>query len=181
MLNREKTIIEEESNLLFYWGKFSISIKDEILEKLEKTVNQKELELSKSIKKRVYHLSVELLLNSYHHAILPEENLLPENLRSIHFGLGNKEQTVSIYCGNFIPNEQIESLTNRLNFLNSLPLEKLKELYQTTLANGSYSVRGTAGLGWIDIIKKTKSPIQFKMVDYDKHFSYFSVKISLEK
>jgi hypothetical protein len=79
-----------------------------------------------------------------------------------------------------IENTKIEELTNILNHINTLDKEGLKELYKTQMREGRLSEKGGAGLGFIDIARKTgrKLDFHFLPIDEENHFFVLTSTIS---
>ena len=82
--------------------------------------------------------------------------------------------------GNYIPNDGIEVLKNRLAYVNTLDEEELRELYQQRLLKNDFSKKGTAGLGLIDIARKSKNKLEFEFIEIDEKTSFFCLDVVIE-
>jgi len=74
--------------------------------------------------------------------------------------------------------ETMQLLTERLEDLNAMEPEELKAAYKQTLREGSFSEKGGAGLGLIEIARKSSEKLKYsfdKMGD-DMFFFTFNVK-----
>lgn len=91
---------------------------------------------------------------------------------------GDEEYHVT--TGNIIENSKIEELSQILDNINNLDKEGLKELYKTQMREGRLSEKGGAGLGFIDIARKTgrKLDYHFLPIDEDTHFFVLTSTIS---
>ncbi|HNY09167.1 MAG TPA: SiaB family protein kinase, partial [Tenuifilaceae bacterium] len=85
-----------------------------------------------------------------------------------------------VTTGNIIENSKIEELSQILDNINNLDKEGLKELYKTQMREGRLSEKGGAGLGFIDIARKTgrKLDYHFLPIDEDTHFFVLTSTIS---
>ncbi len=71
------------------------------------------------IKKKVYNVLVECLQNLYHHLDEVSETE-SDKIRSAIFTIGKVDNKYSIITGNYILNENINGLRNRLDEVNAL-------------------------------------------------------------
>ncbi len=84
-----------------------------------------------------------------------------------------------IVSANPIENNKIEGLKSRLDKVNTLDKDDLKKLYVEVLTNRKLSNEGGAGLGFIEMVRKTNEKLEFDFVKHDENFSYFYFKIKL--
>jgi hypothetical protein len=58
--------------------------------------------------------------------------------------------------------------------------EQLKEYYQEVLNGGSMSEKGTAGLGMIDIARKSGNKLEYKFLPISDNMRFFSLNIKID-
>ncbi|MBN1112669.1 MAG: SiaB family protein kinase [Bacteroidales bacterium] len=137
-------------------------------------------EEANSVQKKVFHVMVECLQNVSKHAEgLPIYDFEP-NSRGI-FMVSKNETYYTITTGNLIGNEKIEGLTKLLEQINELDKDGLSILYKTQIKQGRLSEKGGAGLGFIDIAKKTGNKIDFNFLpieDDSHHFFILTANIT---
>ena len=96
--------------------------------------------------------------------------------------LAGDGQKYYIRIGNVSKVEDAEIITKRLEEFNSLDEAELKAKYRELIKASRISEKGGAGLGLIDIIKKTKNKIDYQSTPLDSDYSFFiqqsSVNIS---
>ena len=80
---------------------------------------------------------------------------------------------------NNILNENIHGLKRRLDEVNSLNKEELKEYYKRVLNNGEMSLKGGGGLGMIDIARKTNEILDYYFLEIDNKLSFFTLVIKV--
>ena len=126
------------------------------------------------LQKKVYHVMVECLQNIAKHASKAESEDCPEYgyNRGI-FLVSRNQKEYHITTGNFIQKPRIPSLTEHLNHINSLSKDELNKLYMDQLKNGHISEEGGAGLGFIDIRRKTGSELTFQFLPVSESHEFF--------
>ena len=119
---------------------------------------------------------VECLQNVYHHRDQGESF---EGGNSAILMLGKKDDDYFIVTGNMIFSKNVDGLNSRLDKLNNLSKEELKLAYQDVLANKGFSEKGGAGLGFIDILRKSGQKLDYRFQDINDEFSFFSLKVKI--
>jgi hypothetical protein len=67
-------------------------------------------------------------------------------------------------------------IKDKINQVNKLNKDELKNLYKTTLKEGASSEKG-AGLGIIDIARESSEKLVFDLVPEDKKSSFYSLSV----
>ncbi len=168
--------MERNNILLSFKGEITSDLLTSILQIMENKMENMQEE--PKMKKKVYNVLVECLQNLYHH--LDEiSDVDSERIRSAIFMIGKLDGDYSIITGNYILNENINGLKNRLDEVNGLNKEQLKEYYKQVLNNGEMSLRGGGGLGMIDIARKTGEKLEYNFLEIDNKVSFFTLKIKV--
>jgi hypothetical protein len=168
--------MERSNIMLSFKGDITSELLTSILQIMESKLDNMQEE--PKIKKKVYNVLVECLQNLYHHLDDVDENQ-EERVRSAIFMIGKMDNQYNIVTGNYISNENVEGLKTRLEEINLLTKEELKEYYKAVLNNGEMSLKGGGGLGMIDIARKTGEKLDFSFLPIDNKFSFFSLKIKI--
>lgn len=139
-----------------------------------------EIELKRSVKKRVFGVLVEVLQNIHHHFNNTNiySNISDED-NSIMFVFAKKNGVYSVTTGNYIVDTEIESLKKRLEEINGMDSDQVKEKYRQILKTGKISAKGGAGLGIIDIARKSGSKLQYEFRKYNDRLSFFSLTVTI--
>lgn len=157
----------QQDNLEYtYRGTFSTSITDNILSLAETNLEESEDKLK--IRKRVYFIMVEGLQNITRHQT-DDETPAKAGL----FVIQRKKTSYFITTGNLIHVDNVERLKNQLNTINSLDPLELKKYYREILEAGNMSNKGGAGLGLIEMARKSGSKLLFDFNTVDENYSYF--------
>ena len=137
-------------------------------------------EESNSVQKKVFHVIVEFLQNISKHADrLPDDNDREEG-KGI-FLLCKDNESYVITTGNVLKKEKEQSISGVLTNINGLDKEELKALYKQQIKEGRISEKGGAGLGFIDIAKKTGNPLNFKFVPINDEYSFFIISSTISR
>jgi hypothetical protein len=123
--------------------------------------------------KKVFHVIVECLQNVTKHAdVITEDSENSRTGKGI-FVVMKEADKYTITSGNIIANNKIPSLKSILDVINSTDKDGLKELYKTQIKEGRISEKGGAGLGLIDIARKSGNQLSFDILDINQEFSFF--------
>jgi hypothetical protein len=168
--------MERNNILLSFKGEITSDLLTSILQIMENKMEN--LQEEPKMKKRVYNVLVECLQNLYHHLDeLSEVDI--EKKRSAIFMIGKLDTKYTIFTGNYILNENLQGLKNRLDEVNTLNKEELKEFYKKVLNNGEMSLKGGGGLGMIDIARKTGEKLEYNFLEIDNKISFFTLSIKV--
>lgn len=85
-----------------------------------------------------------------------------------------------ITTGNYVENVNIGPMREKLERVNSLSPEDLKKLFMMTLQNKKISKQGGAGLGFMEMVRKTKEKLDFDFVELDDERSFFYFQLRLK-
>jgi len=162
-----KAMVDENLGYI-YRGNFSDDIADSILELTEKTLHNQES--SSKIKKRVYAIMVEGLQNITRHQDHSGEQYLD---RQSIFVIQRFQDKYYITTGNIIEAENIEHVKHLIEKINALTKEELKVYYKKVLKDGSLSEKGGAGLGLIDMAKKSGNKLSYSFKPLSDGLYYF--------
>ena len=87
----------------------------------------------------------------------------------------------SIMTGNYMDSVDVDKLEDKLKLINSMDKDELKQYYKTVLADGQRSDKGTAGLGMIDIARKSGQKLEYHFLPVDDVSTFFSLNVKVEK
>ncbi len=79
----------------------------------------------------------------------------------------------TVTTGNVLPTTAIKDLRLRLDEINSLETKEIRNVYRQMLSSSEFSSKGGAGLGLIEMAKKTGNKLDYDFVELDKDYSYF--------
>jgi hypothetical protein len=169
--------MERNNIMLSFKGGVTSELLTSILQIMENKLEN--LDEQPKTKKKVFNVLVECLQNLYHH--------IDEAPRINEFGVANtaifmisrKNDHYSILTGNFIMNENVNGLRDKIERVNSMDKEELKEYYKAVLNNGEMSQKGGGGLGIIDIARKSGQKLEYSFQPVDDKNSFFSLNVKV--
>jgi hypothetical protein len=132
------------------------------------------------VKKKLYNVLVESLQNLFHHV----DAINNTDETETNFGafvLAKQDQIFRISTGNFIRSDKSKILREKIDKINSLSKEELKDFYKFVLNNQSFSEKGGGGLGLIDIARKTGNKLEYNFYDYNKDFDFFNLNVFINE
>ncbi len=127
----------------------------------------------KQDKKKFYYLLVEYLQNVYRHMELPAERLKYDSVM-LFCSTGNNNY--GIRTGNYIFNSSIDKLEERIKKINAMTADELQANYLDQLSGNDISDKGGAGLGLIDIARKSGEKIGFSIERMNDNYSWFTME-----
>jgi hypothetical protein len=173
--------LDQNGVLLSYKGFISPELIASVLkiveEKLEHTEN------NPRIRKKVYNVLVESLQNLFHHVDSDpnsDASTLNES-REVVVSVVNDRNSYFIQTGNFINSDKLNELLEKIDLLNQLNNEELKILYQQRLNSAVISEKGTAGLGLIDMSRKSGNKIEYSVSGINPEVSFLCMQIKISK
>lgn len=132
-----------------------------------------------TVQKRVFHVMVECLQNIGKHAESSRSGH-PEEMASGGRGVfmvSKGDDCYHVISGNLVENLKMKALEESLELVNSLDKEGLKDLYKAQMRDGQLSDKGGAGLGLIDIARKTGNKLEYHFMPINEK-SHFFILIS---
>jgi hypothetical protein len=83
------------------------------------------------------------------------------------------ERGYTVSTGNVISTTNIEVLKKRLDEINHLQTNEIRSVYRQMLSNSEFSSKGGAGLGLIEMAKKTGNKLDYDFLQIDAEHYYF--------
>ncbi|MEN8120053.1 MAG: SiaB family protein kinase [Bacteroidota bacterium] len=167
----------DDNFCLLYDGNFNDEITEKIIGLSEYNFEYQD-DFNRT-KKRVSFLLAECFQNIIRHGGKIEEDK-SGNVDAGFFLTRNIVDRYFISSGNLIKNDNVPGLKKQLDKINNLDNESLHELYVDVLANKGFSERGGAGLGLIEIARKSGQKIEFVFDDFKDGHSIFYSHITLQ-
>lgn len=124
------------------------------------------------IQRRVNFVMVECLQNITKHTEDIKTNNPSLSSKSI-FMISKSKSEYAITTGNTIDKSKSHSLQVKIDYVNSLNKEELNEIYKKQISEGELSEVGGAGLGFIDILRRTGRKLEYHFLEIDEQTSFF--------
>ncbi|MDD2277868.1 MAG: SiaB family protein kinase [Bacteroidales bacterium] len=136
-----------------------------------------EKNLPTSIRKRVFHIMIECLQNITKHS-----DDFDTNDRQIGNGLfivGQEKESFYVVTGNLVSNDKLKALEERILTINNADRNMLKKIFLKQMMEGNLNEKGGAGLGLIDIARKSGKKLFYHFVPYDNNRHYFLLAVTI--
>lgn len=159
---------------LVYEGEFNHQITKMFTSMAERDMDKTHEE--KAVKRRVFHVMVECLQNMTKHS---DEYNEDSKIGNGMFIVGKKDEAYYVITANRVLNDKIDDLKNSIDGLNKMTKEELTALYKKQIKEGTLSEKGGAGLGLIDIARKTGQKLDYQFLPLDNEFYFFLLKIKI--
>ena len=153
-----------------YQGSFSQKLMDSML--LLSETNLEAINEPVKNRKKVYFIMVESLQNITKHQA--------HNGLESFFLIHKAPSGFLITSGNVIQNDQIPTLTKKLEAVNSLNPGELKDYYYSVLTSDVFSEKGGAGLGLIEMARKSENKLIYDFTKIDERCSFFYFQTNIK-
>jgi hypothetical protein len=165
----------------FYTGCFDSEMVKFLANSLKDTLEQENA--SGPLKRKLFSSFIEMAQNILHYGGTSFDAAGQQAGKPGAIGLGKSGQSWWIACGNLIPREQVERLSEKLTALQSMSLADIKAAYRQQLANDDHessdAISKGAGLGLLTIARDSAQPIEFEFAPHQEsagRLSYFYLK-----
>jgi hypothetical protein len=133
-----------------------------------------------TVQKKVFHVMVECLQNISKHAENRNNIVTSKDGRGI-FMISKDKSEYNVTTGNVVDNDKVVILRDILESINKLDKEGLKKLYKQQMREGRLSERGGAGLGFIDIARKTGQKLIYSFLTINEEKSFFVLTSTISR
>lgn len=130
------------------------------------------------MRKKVSFLMAECIQNIVRHG--EGDNIVEITDQSEMFFTRNIGETYFISSANLVDESKKEFLTEKLEQVNKLDKDGLKQLYLDILTNESLSEKGGAGLGLVEMARKSGQKLDFDFKTINDIYSFFYLQIKLK-
>lgn len=124
----------------------------------------------KGIIKRIFSILIEALQNMHIHG-----EREPDGRQCTYVIVAKGAEAYFITFANLIYNFNKEKVVSRIEYINSLSKDQLKDYYMKVLTDGEMSKKGGAGLGFITIGMKSKNKMSYQFHPANEGLSLFAL------
>lgn len=169
--------LEERNILLSFKGMVTSELLTTILQIMESKMEH--LDEKPKVKKKVFNILVECLQNLYHHIDQDDVVHVQNEEKNALLMIAKGETSYQITTGNYMKSEEVADLEEKIKLVNSMDKDELKAYYKQVLSEGKMSAKGTAGLGMIDIARKSGQPLEYEFTPINDKTSFFSLGVKI--
>lgn len=170
-------LMKKNNVIMMYEGEFSQEITKSFLSMTE--TNFQTSNVNEMVIKKVYNIMMEVLQNICKHEFkyTPDQQDKSASL----FIISENEDTYQIITGNAIQKKVTSIITEKIDKVNSLNQDELKQFYKEARLNSTISEVGGAGLGFIDISRKSGNQISYHFSPINNDLYYFLQMVTINK
>lgn len=169
-------LLDDDNIILSYKGAINTDVIMSLMSILENKI--KSFDIRTDLKRRVMRVLIECFQNLHNHvdAALDAEQMSESNALIIVQQIGDQ---FIIKTGNVINESDLVQLQRRIAMVNALNTDELRDLYRRKLENESFSKKVTAGLGFIDIARKSKQKLSFEVMEMVSRKCFFCLNVTV--
>ncbi len=176
ILNEQFPDIQSNNIILFYIGEVNHEIIKALLYTLEQFFGR--TDLPRYVQKKTFNVMVECIQNIEKHSLKLYDNSL---LRKSSILIANVDGNIHVISSNIINKNQLPFLKQKESQLSGKTKEELRELYKQQLLEGVLSEKGGAGLGFIDMARRTNNNLLFSYYPLGDNLWVFTLNVILKK
>ena len=169
---------KNERVLLAYFGVFSNRITRMLVE-LSESYLLKEKHLKKGISKRASFLLIESFQNIIKHGLIEKDPISDLQYNKDFFQIKIMKDRIVFSSANVLLDREVDELKDKIIHINSLDRSELREFRNEILANSELSEKGGAGIGLIEMVRKTGLPLLHKIVQLKIGYSLLFLSLEL--
>jgi len=152
--------------VIIYQGFFDQDIIRSMITMTEQKLIQEQVD--ESLRRKLFNVMVEGLQNICKHQLKTDSF---DHNPFLMIGSGKDHYNMS--TGNLIARENIHMVEEKLAFINTLNRDELKEHHKQSRLKSVISSVGGAGLGFIDMARKSGNKLEYHFYDVNESYSFF--------
>ncbi len=159
-----------ENGIIFsFSGTLSQNIISSIAETFEEKMQKSNIKFS--LIQNIFSVFIEQIQN-----ILSYSNHL-NDFSIIAIGFNKHLNKYYVLSGNMIGLDKKDKIKDRIEKVNSMDKKELRTHYKELRKSGKDTHKRGAGLGFVEMAKKSTEPIEFMFEDFDDKFTFFTLKV----
>lgn len=166
--------------LLRYQGEINGPIISELLDDLDyKCIN---IDVPDLKRKKLFNIAVEMFQNLYHYTRdLSMDGYEDSELRSIYLVFQTDDEYYYLKTQNYMKASDEATLRSKIDTVNDMNGPDLKTYYKEILNNTQFSEKGGAGLGFIDMKKRSGCPLEYEITEADQELKKYTLTVKVKK
>lgn len=161
---------------IIYEGDFNQDITKHVLRITEKSIDPDRISIG--VRKKIFNIMIEALQNICKHQHVAASSDSSDYQPAI-FMIGISADSYFIVTGNQILTETAPLLQARIEQINSQDSDGLKKMYKEARLKSTISEVGGAGLGLIDIARKSGNKLMYRFDQKSERTMFFSLMTTI--
>ena len=92
-----------------------------------------------------------------------------------------EDKIYTITSGNLVKKKSLPNIIRHCRHINRMDKEELKQFYKSRIKRSREKGKKGAGIGLIDIARKSGNPIQYKATSLDSVHSFFVLSVKIQQ
>lgn len=173
-----KEKFNQDGILICFSGPFSHSIIEELGHAVKKYLESEQA--SRTSMMDVFSTFIELTQNVRNYAARKEaEGNTDRDFNSGIVIIGRNKESYVVSSGNFMEIEDLKIIADKLETLRVMSPEELKNAWKTRIRQETPPDATGAGLGLIDMSRKSTKPLEYSIDSLDERYAFFSIKATI--
>lgn len=172
LLNRLRQKLSDEHLMFAYRGEVTGDNSVNLLTLLEREMEFSDFSMLG--RKRLFMFVLENLQNITRHGITRSNEITSLVVYS------KTAEGYTVSTGNALKKSEVPGLRRNLQKINSLEPDKIREVYRTMLQDSNIGKKGGAGLGLMEMARKTGNRLDYDFYPIDERFSYFILSKTID-
>ena len=165
LINRLKKKLSDEHLMFAYRGEITEINSAGLLTLLEREMEFSEFSMVG--RKRLFMFVLENLQNIIRHGVAKSDEVTSLVLYS------KTAEGYTVCTGNALKKSEVKGLRKNLENIRNLDPEKIRDVYRTMLQDSIIGNKGGAGLGLMEMARKTGNRLDYDFLPFDDKYSYF--------
>jgi hypothetical protein len=166
--------MDSQKIVVAYSGAINENLLEAVYSMMDKHMEERKTPADK--RKKLFHILIESLQNVFHHN---QEIDINVGIKQTGFVIKCTDEIYTIITGNNILNSAIPRLREKLEKVNSLSVSELRTHYQESLAGTELSSKGGAGLGIIEMARKSGNKLKYDFTRVNDEDSFFTLEVTV--
>ena len=162
---------------------FSGPINHDLIVELGDTIKKRMTieEASKTTILKAFSMFIEYAQNiaNYSAEEVADPDLQNRGYRSGLISIGLKNGIYFVSSGNLVDNSKVDGLKEKLETLNNMDKDELKKHYKQKRKQERPDDSAGAGLGFIELARKSTDPLEYSFQKIDDDYSFFAIKTTV--
>lgn len=167
----------EPKTLIEYHGPLTFSVISRLLAELKVQLDSYGEKMV--IYKRILIIMVEVLenINKYFESQNGQKEIICQY--PVSFRLIKIDNQYLISATNVVTAKAKKIIEEKIELVNKLDNNELRELYREIISNGQFSDEGGAGLGFIELAKTSQNKLSYSFEEINDTFVYYTINLEI--
>ena len=174
-----RRMLEQDGVILYFRGPVTQSVVEGIGEMMRRKLSCEDME--RNVTMNVFAVVVEQLQNVINYSA--ERCACDMGDERMGFGeliIGRRDGDIYVICGNQVAKDIEPRLEEKLKAVQGLSREELRQAYKAARRHGPDELSRGAGLGFIEMARRAKRPLDYAFEPQGDESSYFSVLVLIQ-